>query len=481
MRHPVIIIAVSAALCIAPATFAAKEGPVPDASAGPEPFPTGQVIERVTCAADPERSYALYLPSNYRPDREWPILILMDPRGRALVPMVLFREAVERNGYIVASSYDTRSDTPQPVNRIAMRAMLPDLEARFSLDLRRYYLAGFSGTARAAWGFGSVLGDRVAGVIGVGAGHPPDYQMVGRMPFVFFGTAGTGDFNYDEMRALDEVLDPSGTPHRFEFFDGAHQWPDASLCGRAVDWMELQAMRAGLCDRDVALLESLHAAMMSEARRLEAADGQYEAWVRYRTIVEDFSGLRDTTEALERVEVLGRLDAVRLTEARHAEIALEHAAYQNRLMSFLAGLHGPGRPPPLSRTLRILQINDLRRRMEATDDPIGAAAARRWLEHAYVLISFYVPRDRLDENEPEFSLAALQIAAAIKPKNARICLGEARAYAQMGKVRKALRGLECALESGRITPAQLEADPYLEPLHSEDGYRALVERPQNSP
>ena len=476
-----IIIITSAVVFLAPVTIAAERSRVADPGGGPGPFPTGQVIERVTCAADPDSSYALYLPSTYTPDSKWPILILMDPRGRALVPLILFRKAAERHGYIIASSFDTRSDTPQPVNRNAMYALLPDLEARFSLDVRRNYLVGFSGTARAAWGFGSVLGDTVAGVIGVGAGHPPKFQMLDRMPFAYFGIAGTGDFNYDEMRALDAALDPFGTPHRFEYFEGEHQWPDAAVCGRAIDWMELQAMRSGLRDRDEALTDHLHATMTSDARRLEEAGHSYAAWIRFQAIVEDFSSLRDTAEAQVKVDALGRLDTIRGTQVRHAEIAREHAAYQNRLMSFLAGLHRPGRPPPLSRSLRTLQIKGLRRRAESTDDPIGAAAARRWLEHAYVLTSFYVPRDRLDSNEPEFSLAALQIAAGIKPKNARICLGEARAHAQMGKMRKALRSLECAVESGRIAVARIEADPYLEPLHDQDGYRDLLERLAGSP
>lgn len=474
---------VSAALGFRLPTIAVERPPIPDSPVEPQSapdlpasFPNGEVVDRVACAADPERSYALYLPSAYSTDRRWPILILMDPRGRALVPMALFRAAAERYGYIVASSYDTRSDSGRPVNLQAMRALLPDVETRFSLDMRRFYLVGFSGTARAAWGFGSVLGDQVAGVIGVGAGHPPDYQMIDRMPFAFFGTAGTGDFNYDELRALDGALDPFGTPHRFEYFEGVHQWPDSSLCGRAIDWMELQAMRSALRTRDDALIESLYAAMMSEARRLQEAGDDYAAWILLRAIGDDFSELRDTDEARAQAGRLGRRDTTLAAQARHAEIALEHSAYQNRVMSFLAGLHGPGRPPPLSRSLRALQIKDLQRRVEAPGDPIGAAAARRWLEHVYVLTSFYVPGDRLDEDEPQFSLAALQIAAAIKPRNARICLGEARAYAQMGRTRRALRSLECAVAGGRVDSARLDSDPYLEPLRGEDRYRELFDR-----
>ncbi len=70
MRRMVIIIIASAALCIAPVTIAAEGGIAADPGASPEPFPTGRVIERVICAADPARSYALDLPSRYTPDRD---------------------------------------------------------------------------------------------------------------------------------------------------------------------------------------------------------------------------------------------------------------------------------------------------------------------------------------------------------------------------------------------------------------------------
>lgn len=150
MRTTALIIIVSASLCPGLAAFAVEGSPPAgspgeshSAPAGPKSFPTGTVVDRVTCAADPERSYALYLPSAYTTDKRWPILVLMDPRGRALLPMALFREAAERHGYIVASSYDTRSDSGRPVNLQAMRALLPDVEMRFSLDKRRFYFAGF--------------------------------------------------------------------------------------------------------------------------------------------------------------------------------------------------------------------------------------------------------------------------------------------------------------------------------------------------
>ncbi|MCA1626778.1 MAG: hypothetical protein LC742_02275, partial [Acidobacteria bacterium] len=44
-----------------------------------ESLPAGKVVEKVMTLADAGQSYALYLPSNYTPGRQWPILYCFDP------------------------------------------------------------------------------------------------------------------------------------------------------------------------------------------------------------------------------------------------------------------------------------------------------------------------------------------------------------------------------------------------------------------
>ena len=50
-------------------------------------LPRGVVIDDVKCADDAAQSYSLFLPSAYRPDRVWSLLIGFHPgaRGRAIV------------------------------------------------------------------------------------------------------------------------------------------------------------------------------------------------------------------------------------------------------------------------------------------------------------------------------------------------------------------------------------------------------------
>ena len=135
------------------------------ASAGASRIPVGAVIPSVKSHADTSERYALYLPSHYDVSRRWPALLVLDPRGRALLAMERFREAAERDGYIVVSSYNTVSDSTEEPNVRAVNAMLADLQDGLATDTTRMYLAGMSGTARLAWTFAYELSGHVAGIL----------------------------------------------------------------------------------------------------------------------------------------------------------------------------------------------------------------------------------------------------------------------------------------------------------------------------
>ena len=119
--------------------------------------------------------------------------------------------------------------------------MSADLDARFHIDEKRVYTAGLSGGARVAMMVALGTG-KIAGVIASSAGWP-DAVPRKSAPFAVFGTAGTDDFNYLEMRQLDRTLT---TPHRVAIFDGGHTWLSSELAMEALEWMELQAMKSGL-------------------------------------------------------------------------------------------------------------------------------------------------------------------------------------------------------------------------------------------
>src|SRR5947208_14494015 len=90
----------------------------------------GRLEERVPSSTDTSQAFALYLPPGYTAERRWPVLFVLDPRGRALLARDLFRDAAARLGWVAMSSYNTRSDALVDPNLSAMDAMLISPQTR---------------------------------------------------------------------------------------------------------------------------------------------------------------------------------------------------------------------------------------------------------------------------------------------------------------------------------------------------------------
>jgi pimeloyl-ACP methyl ester carboxylesterase len=179
---------------------------------------------------------------------------------------------------------------------------------RFAVDGTRVYLTGHSGGARVAMEV--ALGkNRIAGVIASSAGFP-DSQPRASVPFVVFGTAGTEDFNYIEMRLLDRALK---TPHRVVIFPGGHTLPPDNVAMQAIEWLELQAMKSGLRPKDEALVTRL----WGERQAAVAQSGESAATVHLLAgLTDDFTGLRDVAAEATRASTLSQRSDIKRALSR---------------------------------------------------------------------------------------------------------------------------------------------------------------------
>ncbi len=264
-------------------------------------LPTGQIIDSVECISDDTQHYALYLPSNYTPSRQWNVILAFDGGARGRVPVERYQQAAEKYGYIVAGSLNSRNG-PWEVSMQAAKAMTADVKARFSIDPKRVYTAGMSGGARVAMKI-ALESRQIAGVFASSAGFPDEF--IARLPFPVFGSAGTDDFNHLEMYQLDRRMTSA---HRVLYFEGAHTWLPAELAMQAVEWMELQAMKSGLRPRDTALLDSWFA---TRADRIDALKDNTETLHALIHLIADFEGLENVSKFADRAARLLKQQDVR--------------------------------------------------------------------------------------------------------------------------------------------------------------------------
>jgi len=326
-------------------------------------LPLGQIVDRVECAAKPEQAYALYLPSRYVQDRQWPILYAFDPGARGRLPVERFQEGAEKYGYIVVGSHNSRNG-PWKVSQEAMEAVWADTHARFSIDPKRIYSTGFSGGARVAGFMGLAVQD-TAGVIACGAGFP-DSKVPKKVPFPFFGIAGTEDFNYGELRLVQRDLDAQHAANRFEEFDGPHGWCPSPLCTVAIEWMELMAMKTGRRTTDPELLSALLDKSLSRLHHLESAGDLPALYRSYAAAAVDFHGLKDVADFAQRAAQLKGSKEVRDAEKREHQMEDRQERLRVELAQSDAG-----------QQQRI--VEDLRKKAAAEEDTPERRVARRVL------------------------------------------------------------------------------------------------------
>ncbi|MFL6332713.1 MAG: TPR end-of-group domain-containing protein [Pyrinomonadaceae bacterium] len=466
-----------------PQAPAAAPTPPPTAvrpSTPTEVLPRGRVVETVATLKDPAQTYALYLPSSYTPARRWPTLYCFDPAARGRLPVKLYSEAAERFGWVVVGSNDSRNG-PLKASLDAAGAMIDDVQARLSVDGRRIYTAGFSGGARQAILLDQLCRHCLAGVIASGAGYPPNFKPEAPVTFALFGAAGVDDFNYAEMKTLDATLARLGAVHRFESFEGGHAWLTPALAATAVEWMELQALKAGLRPKDEAFAAGVWERRLSEARRLEAESKPYAAYGVYESLGADFRGLRDTAEAEGRAAALGASKEVKAALRDEAEQLSRQQQLVARLFELAERRRGEFEEKAQAASDFRALVEGLRVKSKAEADSGERRVARRTLNQ--VSAHFYEAAATLRQQRarPPEVVAALEVASEVASQSPQLFYELAVAHALNSDKKRSLAALRKAFELGFKDAAALEQEPALEVLRGEAEYKRLVEGARAGP
>ncbi|HEY6188230.1 MAG TPA: tetratricopeptide repeat protein [Pyrinomonadaceae bacterium] len=438
----------------------------------------GKIIEKVVCQQVAGQSYALYLPSGYTPEKHWPILYAFAPDARGQVPVERFQEAAEKYGWIVAGSLNSENGSMKQ-SMDAVKAMWDDTHARFRIDDKRVYTTGFSGGARVAAWVAYLCDGCVAGVIGHGAGFhqqitPTSSTPASSINFIFYGAVGTDDFNFGELRNLDEVLTTIKIPHRVTTFAGGHMWAPKEVCMRAVEWMEVQAIKAGKREKSEALLDELWKSALATARRAEDEGRVYDAYLAYTALVEDFRGLRDTAEFdTKSARMKDTPDVSRAIKEDRDQIK-----QQQRLEGELRGYQEKRRDleqraQAVADFRRVLE--NLRKKARSAEDSFERRVARRTLHGVF---AFYFESAMsiisTGKNYPA-AVFNLEAASEMAENNPNIIYELASAYALNGDKKKALETLRRAVEKGFKDSTQITENAALAPLRKEPEYQKILE------
>jgi dienelactone hydrolase len=448
----------------------------PAASVSAQPLETGKILPHIACAANPEQSYALYIPSNYASDRRWPIVFSSDPMGRGTVPLELERAAAERYGYILATSNNSRNGAWKLLFE-ATSAMLADVQRRLSVETRRVYFAGFSGGARASSQL-ALLCKCSAGVLLSGAGFTGGMSPPADAGFPVFSVVGTLDFNYNEVIPLQDALAKAGYPHWLRTFEGVHEWPPSEVMAEALAWFRVQAMKGQLEPLDQNFIDAQFSKAQTRAGAFEQSGDLLSAWREYLQIAATFESLTDVRSLRTKAEALGKDDAVREAVKRERNQFDEQSQLTASITSHMAAsLKRADNRPELDRDLQE-QLLHLRLMAEQEKRPEKAAVYKRALWGIFVA-AMEAGNESLDEKK--FSTASLiyDFATQTKPDSEWAWEELAVARARAGMSKEAIATLRRALGLTADKAAfekWMQTEPAFDSLRPLPGFQDLALR-----
>jgi predicted esterase len=464
-----------ALLCAVLVAFSAQA--LAQQSSSPTPavqnLQTSIVLPKVVSEAQPEQSYALYLPSHYTREKRWPIVYAFDPGARGSVPVELMKDAAERYGYIVVGSNNSHNGAWKP-EADAAQAMFQDTHARLAIDNNRVYFGGFSGGARLA----STLAQRcncAAGVLLNGAGFSPSAPPAAGARFSVFAAVGTFDFNYGEVLDLDATLGSLHYPHSLRRFDGPHQWAPAGVMDEALAWFRLISMKNGHEERDMDFVNAQAAEVEKRAKTLEVSGDPYGTWKEYRQAADTFDGLGKGPAFRERAVALEKEKAVRDGAKREQQDIEEQSRLSANISSEFAALRQDGPNRADSRSNVEPQISELRNHAEHEKNPQKLRVAKRALAGIFVE-AMETGQERLEAKDFSHARTYFELAADADPDSLWALSQVAASRALEGDRKGSLEALRRAKEKSKDPAAfsdWLAGEPAFAKLRDTTEFQAL--------
>lgn len=436
-------------------------------------LPRGKVLTEITCRDAPGETYALYLPTDFHPDKELPLLLTLDPGGRTTLTVTRFQSAAEEFSWIIACPAGARNGPWEPVFR-AVRAVWTDLNSRFPLDPDRIYTAGFSGGARAAALVPRLLNHRIRGIIACGAGLPAGMDPSALDSDFYLGVIGLYDFNYRELYLLEGDLKKSGIDHFITRISLDHRWPSPEICFRLIAWLQIKD------DPDYAgPWEQVYRKSVPMVKEPVEWGMAFQAAAGCRFLAGIFDPLTGEDSLLQLARRIESNPEFRssLKEEDH-RIKREINLLKN-YMSVLKGIHQI-QPPFRGEDIiwdkiRLATVLGCR---DSHSIPLKSLGVR--------LLSEFVNRARtealrcLREEKYEHALLFYSILQKCGEPGYRDFYHRAAASARLGRTGDAVRHLTEAIARGFHDPEQLADDPDFKMLRSTAGFQKLLKGLQDN-
>jgi pimeloyl-ACP methyl ester carboxylesterase len=418
------------------------------------PRVVGKLVPMEPVSGAEGSSYAYYLPKNYNPAKRLPFVIFFDSHGRGKDPVHQYESLADQYGMLLVGSNNSKNGQ-QPLEGVAIYdEILKDLAQKFSIDRTRITVSGFSGGGRVAGSLGQ-LRPEISSVISCSAG----FQTRFNDKFNYYAIVGKKDFNYQELRQLEDKLDAGYEPHYIHYWDGGHEWPSVAVMRDAFEFVTLREMKVGKPGVDSLVAEV-------RGRFVEQLKGSMSAMARWRAhklFIIGIDSLADIMQEKQALEKIHSSPAWVSERAAETKLTAEEMALRNEYVSRIA-------------TGTVDDWRGFVAKLSPSGKPEGSEAY--FMHHRVLnflsLNTYFQVDGALKAGANADAEHFLQIYALVDPTNAEGPYLMAQVHQRLNRRAEALKSLQAAQALGFKDADRMAADPEFAGLNSDPVFVALL-------
>ncbi len=440
-------------------------------------IPVGVVTDSIKCASNTRFSYALYLPHAYSKDIQWPVIFIFDPAGRGVVGLKNFVQAAEKYKYILACSNDSRNNISWNEVLSASVTMIDDVKKNLSIDKNRIYTSGFSGGSRVA-SYTALNIAGISGVIGCGAGFPADAEITKSPSFDYYGIVGYRDFNYYEMSDLERKLLAYAMVVKFQTIDTGHVRPSVTEILKAVEWIELQAMKKGYIPEDTVFIKNQFNRQFIYAEQFRRNGELLEAVRNYKYIVCDFKDEEDIQKVYSLIDSLENLKDFRKDSLEWLKLKSDEMKIQGNFINSLQSLNYRVSIPDSVKNWWRNEVRVLYNSEKSSNKHKQYMASRIL---AYLsLLCYDKGNNYMNLKQYQYACVIYQLLTYIRPESQWTYFYFAKALSFNNKTSESLNALEKAVKYGLNDSELINDEPAFVNLKDKKRFRSIMAKMNDS-
>ena len=210
-------------------------------------------LDRVFKEGDKEAKYVLFVPPDYKADKEYPVVLFLhgsgetgtDGKAQAKTGLAPAMKKDEKKFPFIAIFPQSQKRSWQADGEDAKRALaiLAEVQKEYKVDAKRIYLTGLSMGGYGTWSLAAKYPEKWAAIVPIcGGGNPKDADKIKDIPCWCFHGDADGAVKVDRSRDMIEALKKAGAEPKYTEYPGVghNSWDKAYGTPELYEWLLMQ-------------------------------------------------------------------------------------------------------------------------------------------------------------------------------------------------------------------------------------------------